>query len=527
MISSNLAFDKALLYLREEINNGTRARGERLPPIRILARRARVSNAAMCAALGSLKNEGLLSVVKNRGAYIGPHPPEHGEGDPRSETWEGGQRWQRLKTQIENDIFNGVYQAGEPLPSLLDLEKNYAVSYKTMRKTLEVIASEGVLVPHKKTYRVPGHRRTYATLVFISTADASSKISYGGYPHTDFLSALRREGGKKMLSIMALHYNTERRGADFANQLKALQEKHSVLGYVFLSCMIPERKIGQVLQVLREVQRYQARPGNLGKPVAIVEISNDIAVSRLLQQQSDIQGSDFRIFSVAGIKAGRQVGQYLLKLGHRKIAFLSYCHKELWSQYRFGGIVRAYQSAGFGEGVCKFVIDALDDHVDPQLAPPDVADYIRQTEAFRLASMKAGHRYYAGYALGQLQAAVENYIHQLEMASRAEPILNAILQEPGLTACVAANDRMALLINDHLARKGVRVPKDISVVSFDDSKAATDNDMTSYNFSFAEIARTVLAYALEPRLKNLRREGNPWECEGMLVERASSGPAPA
>jgi hypothetical protein len=63
------------------------------------------------------------------------------------------------------------------------------------------------------------------------------------------------------------------------------------------------------------------------------------------------------------------------------------------------------------------------------------------------------------------------------------------------------------------------------VIGFDDSKAANDNDITSYSFAFAEIARTVLAYILESRPKRGTPEGHGVECEGLLVERGSSGPA--
>jgi DNA-binding LacI/PurR family transcriptional regulator len=84
---------------------------------------------------------------------------------------------------------------------------------------------------------------------------------------------------------------------------------------------------------------------------------------------------------------------------------------------------------------------------------------------------------------------------------------------------------MALLARDHFAKKGMRIPRDMSVVGFDDSKAATDNDLTSYSFAFPEIARKILAYLLSPRQRQQQQEGNAVECEGLLIERGSSGPA--
>jgi DNA-binding LacI/PurR family transcriptional regulator len=298
------------------------------------------------------------------------------------------------------------------------------------------------------------------------------------------------------------------------------------------------------LATLREVQRPEARPipvivrngavagptdsgkaGALDKPVAVVDTTWDMAITNALHHQADLAGWAFRTFTVAGLVAGRQVGQYLLKLGHRKVAFMSYCHKELWSQYRFRGLLQSFQGAGFGEGVRKFVIEEVDDRFHGLPGPNDLEEFRKAADAFLAASLEAGTGYYAGYAQEQMTGSVWNYIHQLKMAARVEPILTAAMAEPGITACVGANDRMALLARDHMNKKGVRIPRDMSVLGFDDSKAATDNDLSSYSFTFSEIARKILSYVLSPRQRQQAQDGNAIECEGQLIERGSSGQA--
>jgi DNA-binding LacI/PurR family transcriptional regulator/DNA-binding transcriptional regulator YhcF (GntR family) len=537
LLKTHPAVQKSLAYVRGEIKGGAWSLGDRLPPIRVLARQAQVSAAAMCEALGVLKAESLVSIVKNRGAYLG-NPPADGRGGYQAARPGESQRWQRLKIQIEKDIFNGQFAPGEAMPSLRDLQKAYAVSYKTLRKAMEAIASEAVVVPHKKTYMVPHLRRAHGTLVFISAPEAATKIICGGYPITEFLSTLRREGGKSMINVAVVPFDPERRRAVFGNQLAALREKHSVVGYILWASHLPERKLEQALQTLREAVRPESRPlegaplrpadgkpAGLDKPVAVVDTTWDMAVTNALHHQADLAGWAFRTFTVAGIAGGRQVGQYLLKLGHRKVAFLSYCHKEIWSQYRFRGLLQSFQGAGFGEGVRKFVIEEVDDRFHALPGPEDLEEFRKRADGFLTAAQTAGLGYYASYAFEQMSGSVWNYIHQVKMAARVDPILAAAVLEPGLTACVGANDRMALLARDHFSKRGMRIPRDMSVIGFDDSKGATDNDLSSYSFTFSEIARKILAYVLSPRQRVQMQEGNVVECEGLLIERGSSGPA--
>ena len=476
----------------------------------------------MCTALNQLKGEGVITVVRNRGAFFGKPPVEGGGRHPASAPSES-QRWQRLKIQIEKDIFNGIFATGEAMPSLRDLQKSYDVSYKTLRKAMETIAAEGVVTPHKKTYMVPHLKRAHGTLVFIGAPEATSKISFGGYPVTEFLSALRRESGKSLINVAILPFDPDRRKTVFGNQLGALQDNQSVVGYILWTSMLPERKLDQALQTLREMRRLEPKAGSLDKPVAVIDTTWDMAVTNALHHQADLAGWAFRIFSVAGQLAGRRVGQYLLKLGHRKVAFLSYRHKELWSQHRYRGLVQAFQSAGFGEGVRKLVIEEVDDRLEDLPGSPELEAYRKQADSFLAASEGAGQGYYATYAREQMMGSVGNYIHQLKMAARVEPILNAAMLEPGLSACVGANDRMALLARDHFVKKGVRIPQEMSIIGFDDSKAATDNELTSYSFTFSEIARKILSYVLSPRQRMLAQDNSPVECEGLLIERGSSG----
>lgn len=514
---------KSLVFLRREFQMGSWKKGDRLFSIRMLAKKAQVSAASMCQALGTLRDEGMITLVKNRGAFFGKLELAGNELGNDVHALKEAQRWQRLQTQVEKDIFNGRFPTGEAMPSLRDLQKIYEVSYQTLRKAMIGIASTEIILPHKKTYLIPALKRAHGTLVFINALAATSKMSFGGYPVAEFLSALRRETGNTQINLVVLQIDPNRRKANFNSQLSALNEKHSVVGYIVWTSMFPEKILEYVLDTLREAHKTIPQSEGQKKPVAVIDTTWDRLVSNTLYHQADLAGWAFRIFNVAGQIAGRQIGQQLLKLGHRKVAFLSYCHKELWSQHRYRGLMQAFQAAGFGAGVHKFVIEEADDHFHALPGPSDLESFNKETVTFLNSSEKVGQNYSSSYAMELLIGAVDNYVHQLKMAARVSTILTAAEMEPKLTACVCANDRMALLAKDHFVKRNFRIPKDMSILGFDDSKAAIDNDLTSYSFSFSDIARKSLSLLLSPRQSVAESEKGSIECEGLLIERGSSG----
>ena len=99
------------------------------------------------------------------------------------------------------------------------------------------------------------------------------------------------------------------------------------------------------------------------------------------------------------------------------------------------------------------------------------------------------------------------------------------------TAIFAANDAMALGVMDALKEKGLHIPRDVSVIGFDDMPAANHAypRLTSVRQPLAEIG----AQAVRLILQRIRAEGSegvvdgsPIELPSTLVIRDSCGPAP-
>jgi DNA-binding LacI/PurR family transcriptional regulator len=114
--------------------------------------------------------------------------------------------------------------------------------------------------------------------------------------------------------------------------------------------------------------------------------------------------------------------------------------------------------------------------------------------------------------------------HTEEGGLRAGRTLAADPAPPSAVLC--SNDRLAVGLMDALARAGVGVPGDVSVVGYDDSMLArlVHIDLTSVNQDAAAQARHAVAAAVS-RLDAERTDRREVVLEPRLVVRGSTGPA--
>lgn len=123
--------------------------------------------------------------------------------------------------------------------------------------------------------------------------------------------------------------------------------------------------------------------------------------------------------NVDNVQAGRLATEYLLRLGHRRIAFIHGSPRSRDTWLRFEGYRRALEAYG----------------------TPVVDDYVRTGEFRREGGAEATHS------------------------------LMALSRPP--TAILAANDHMAIGALEALGQLGLEVPGDVSVIGVDDIEAAS------------------------------------------------------
>ena len=489
------AVQKAQAFLRARVESAVREGSERLPPIARLAAEAGVAQTTMWKAVRQLCDQGTLQAGPRRGTRIAGAVPEPQPPEPTAPT---GQKWQRLCASVEADIANGVYPPGARLPSGQQLMEHYGVCFQTLKKSLLWLVGQGVLASRKKGYVVPqvDMVRNRATILFVSWVVGSevlgaldSECSRAGirlrilqlFPHDELLDGLRR--ARRGLSSDAL------------------------LGYLVSITGGSPEQYREILNVLVPAD----------KPIAVLDQTGGATGVPLPG------GRSLRVFTIANSELpGLHVGRHLLSLGHRHVAYLSPAHQNVWSRRRLAGLRRAFAALGSSAHVSEYT------RRHESVVRGSAAAVVAQEMESVIAGLRKGRsavRRHLAAALERLQSDVGAQVEWSAMADELRPLMEQALADPRITAWVGANDTVAVLCQEFLRSRGMRVPEDISVVGFDDSTAAFSEDITSYNFNRPAAINAVISYLVGSATQRRRGGSRDVEVEGFVAPRASTGPA--
>jgi DNA-binding LacI/PurR family transcriptional regulator len=105
-------------------------------------------------------------------------------------------------------------------------------------------------------------------------------------------------------------------------------------------------------------------------------------------------------------------------------------------------------------------------------------------------------------------------------AATRPPLFTRAREHGGITAWVCENDRIARYALDFLAEKGVRVPRAVSVMGFDDDMEAFKRKLTSYNFNIPAVVNRMLGFVLSSSQYHYPKA---YEVEGIVIERGTTG----
>lgn len=337
-----------------------------------------------------------------------------------------------LKQFIQETIAGKERLPGQLLPSVRELAERHQLSLSVVNQILRELADEGVvhMVPRVGTFVGQRHQPVseYYLLLQHYLPDTPNEWEKNACLQLGFEERISQLGGASLVLQPEQALEMRENG------------KLPPLAGVFDNAYNPER-----------AQNWHA-DGSLPH-VGFASWMEESA-------QSDVVSFD-------DVDGGLQATQYLIRLGHRHIAFLAFPPagqgrtEYLWSRERKAGWQQAMQEAG--------------------LSTEGLSFHINQPLPFR----------------GALEREVD-------------PILAAcrpLICRPDITAVVAANDPMALNLFAALRAAEIEPQRWPAVIGFDNISAASQYLLTSFSLPWDELGRTAADLLWQRR--HGRLEGPP------------------
>jgi DNA-binding LacI/PurR family transcriptional regulator/DNA-binding transcriptional regulator YhcF (GntR family) len=534
---------KARNFITDALKQGTWKQGDKLPSLAGLARLANVSRPSIWKAVSQLKKDKILQ-VKERGSILVPRA----ENDPAQTEKQYGRVWEKKRSIIMQDILEKRIGHDEALPSRAKLQAQYGVGYATLRKILDSLAEDRLLVPFKKSYAAaaptaPGYRNR---IVLILGAQPNNQIKLGSNRTAKLVDALESSCSRGRLS-MQLHGFDEADANACINIKSGLGDPDSIAGFILdiWWWSVPEVR-QRILDLIQMVAAFK-------KPITILDEIGDLSLPLPFSALPNV-----RVFRIAAESAGKIAAAHLLRLGHRQVAFFSYQHKHAWSQSRFRGLAQYYEKAGILSGVSTHFLDTVDSLGDLflSLLKTDAKTFLHmhEKELTRTQQQDLLQSYTRvqsldllpdNSAVNRLRASVSIfpdladtmtdtalYIsvlnHLKSEASIAalmhylDRVFDMALLKTKATAWVAADDHAAIAALKFLRAKAIDVPGQISVLGFDNSTPAIENRLTSFDFNMPLVVQQMLRSILHSDIKHGKLFHQYTEVEGMLIERETT-----
>jgi DNA-binding transcriptional regulator YhcF (GntR family) len=513
---------KAVAYVMQGL--ASKAFTHKLPTIKALAKAADVSFVTMWKAIDQLKRRRMLprlqhetrsragasqenAVFQSRGLLSGSAAPHDIEAfEPV---------WQKMLVRLKQDVLTGRFHAGQPLPSCKELQGLYNVSYPTLRKALETLSSQEIIKPYQRGYIVPSLTKSESTARIVAIGcgweDGTLWIDY---QDKNYFRILESECIQSKVALDIVVYCRQGDRLCFIDTITRKPYDLSNDNILSIIVIVANLEIPPE-EVIRKLVMFK-------KPVAVLDVVGGWEATARTANNYYLQ-----FFTVTmSIQPPRRVAQYLLNLGHRNVAFISPFHKALWSMQRSKGICEVFGAAGYADKVRMFVLDQYAfqwDFLQEDLNNQD--DVQTLVAAYNKWQKYADSEFFRKF--GHISYNISKYLTEWNCATgeiyhRMIPLFKQALKNKAVTAWVMANDYTATLALDYLKEIKVRVPEDLSVISFDNTLDAMEYQLTSYDFNASGIVSIMLRYALRPSSVSSHRHKAVIEAEGTIIERRST-----
>lgn len=447
--------------------------GRRLPSVRALAARWGCAPGTAAASMRAARERGWVETRPGGGSWPAGRLPKRAAPAPRRTAGD-------VAAGIREEVRAGRWGGEERLPSPKDLAARLGVHPATARKALAILAQAAVLERRGQAWMVARPRpkgNARSVLLCLGAPDTDGRLRLGSDREWDFWREIQAEAARNGLS----------------------PEIHPWSGRL---PHMASRPLGAVVSTwhLRDPYPLLSALHRARLPAAIW-LENPV----LSPARPAIRSPWFGFHDLAyGRESGAILGRHGAIRKHERIAWISPFHGAEWARNRLEGLRQALPRPtklheALGPWVSEWDFEEAAWH--------DASVWKR----VRLEGVGGGAR------AADLVRPLMGAIGKERLMKAFSPALEGALGS-GATLWIAASDWVALGCLHWLAGKGLRMPGDLALAGFDDSREALGLGLTSVRFDAPAMARAMVRQVLSPETA---RRGT-LHYEGTVVVRGST-----
>lgn len=498
--------------LQRRIGSGQLPKGSKLPPIRELAQIFGVSPNTIQLGLNALEKDGLLTKRDRSGIFVS------GKQDRIPETLEqeirpARSRSHRVAEDLASRITQGDFRIGEYLPTRKALIFQFRTSGKTINSALNSLEKKGLI-----------HRIGNAFVVGPPTTkqmrirDRVYRLSRESRPtdpiirqniRPDFLLSFERELATHGISFSG---KFDPRGI-IAKTAQTLVDRDA-LGFLqpgYADAWMDKDTKASRRLIDRDIRWISAirAPTVMFNCGTILDTFPDLSFKpfpAIYPLQIDNRGS------------GSSIGAYLAMMGHRKIAYFSYS-TEMWNHTRGQGLESGFFNATARKGKCLFF---KADFQKRRLLRYEPGENRGLEDGFNkmVSSLTNDFTFEGNSPISKMAARLMGLITVNHQFSVMPPLFERALSDPEITAWVCADPNVAVRSARFLHQKGIRVPRNKSLISFDNNEDLSHRGITGFDMQIERLGY-LAAHCLLGDIPIKRGKRGEVVCPGKIIDRGS------
>lgn len=370
-----------------------------------------------------------------------------------------------MAAHLESELLAGRFSTRQALPPAKALAMEWGCHPQTARAALRTLESQGLLERSGRRWQKSrprsGRMPKRASILMVGASDERGQLRMDTDRELEFWREISNEAARNGLETSRAVWTGS-----------GIEPPRGTLGIVVSTWHVAD---GRDLILATRSSGLPVRTWQDGWSGPLQEIARD--------------HPRLRVHDVAlSSEAGREMGHHLVERGFRRVAWVSPFHASAWSPMREAGLRDSLESAGVE--VESFTIPAVSEWdffakawADPRL--------------WKLMDLPGLDQLTGGGSHPFVAKAAEQLGRKMILDAWSTRLQEAL--EWGADAWVAANDLAAGIARDWLKSSRSPLTPPRGLAGFDDASEALRQNLTSYRFDTAAMARSMIHGILSHR----------------------------